>query len=95
MISSEEIREALSDPINAIIDAVRLSLEKTPPELAADILDRGIVMSGGGSLLRGLDHRLREEINLPIHVVDDPLRCVVKGTGKVLEYIDLYSKVLS
>ena len=94
VISSEEVREALSDSVGAIIDAVRQCLEKTPPELAADILDRGIILSGGGALLRGLDHRLREEINLPIHLVDDPLRCVVNGTGKVLEHLDLYSKVL-
>jgi len=93
-VSSVEIREALSEPINAIVDAVRLSLEKTPPELASDILDRGIILTGGGGLLKGLDERLREETNLPIHVAEDPLTCVVRGTGKVLDDIDFYSKVL-
>jgi len=93
-VSSVEIREALSEPINAIVDAVRQSLEKTPPELASDILDRGIILTGGGGLLRGLDERLREETNLPIHVAEDPLTCVVRGTGKVLDDIDFYSKVL-
>ncbi|MCH7782208.1 rod shape-determining protein [candidate division KSB1 bacterium] len=93
-VSSVEIREALSEPINAIVDAVRQSLEKTPPELASDILDRGIILTGGGGLLRGLDERLREETNLPIHVAEDPLTCVVRGTGKVLDDIEFYSKVL-
>ncbi|MFC1561712.1 rod shape-determining protein [candidate division KSB1 bacterium] len=93
-VSSVEIREALSEPINAIVDAVRLSLEKTPPELASDILDRGIILTGGGALLTGLDERLREETNLPIHVAEDPLTCVVRGTGKVLDDVDFYSKVL-
>ncbi len=93
-VSSVEIREALSEPINAIVDAVRLSLEKTPPELASDILDRGIILSGGGALLRGLDKRLREETNLPINVAEDPLTCVVRGVGKVLDDIDFYAKVL-
>ena len=93
-ISSVEIREALSEPISAIIDAVRMSLERTPPELAADILDRGIIITGGGALLKGLDERLREETNLPINVADDPLTCVVRGTGKVLDDIEYYEKVL-
>lgn len=93
-VSSVEIREALSEPINAIIDAVRISLEKTPPELASDILDRGIILTGGGGLLRGLDERLREETNLPINVAEDPLTCVVRGTGKVLDDIGFYEKVL-
>ncbi len=93
-VSSVEIREALSVPINAIVDAVRLSLEKTPPELASDILDRGIILTGGGALLRGLDERIREESNLPIIVAEDPLTCVVRGTGKVLDDIEFYEKVL-
>ncbi len=93
-ISSVEIREALSEPVSAIIDAVRISLERTPPELAADILDRGIILSGGGALLRGIDERLREETNLPIHVAEDPLTCVVRGCGKILDDIDYYKKVL-
>lgn len=94
MLSSTEVREALSEPISAIVDAVRISLERTPPELAADILDRGIILSGGGSLLRGFDQRLREETNLPINLVEDPLTCVVRGTGKVLENLQDYSKML-
>ncbi|MCI0331322.1 MAG: rod shape-determining protein [candidate division Zixibacteria bacterium] len=93
-ISSVQIREALSEPINAIIEAVRQALERTPPELAADILDRGIILTGGGALLRGLDKRLRQETNLPVNVAEDPLTCVVRGTGKVLENMAQYSKVL-
>jgi rod shape-determining protein MreB len=93
-ISSVEIREAISDPLNAITDAVLLSLERTPPEVAADILDRGITLTGGGALLRGLDTRIREETNLPVHVAEDPLTCVVRGTGKILESISAYRKVL-
>ncbi len=93
-ISSAEIREALSDPINAVVEAVLISLERTPPEVAADILDRGITLTGGGALLRGLDERIRRETNLPVHVAEDPLTCVVRGTGKILENISGYRKVL-
>ena len=93
-ISSVEIREALNEPISTIVDAVRISLERTPPELAADILDRGIILTGGGALLKGIDERLREETNLPIHVAEDPLTCVVRGTGKILDDIENYSKLL-
>jgi rod shape-determining protein MreB len=93
-ISSIEIREALSEPVNAIVNAVRLSLERTPPELAADILDRGIILSGGGALLKGLDERIKDETNLPVFVADDPLTAVVRGTGKVLDDLDDFSKVL-
>ena len=93
-ISSVEIREALSDPINAINEAVLISLERTPPEVAADILDRGITLTGGGSLLRGLDQRIRDETNLPVHLAEDPLTCVVRGTGKILENVSYYKKVL-
>ncbi len=93
-ISSVEIREALSDPINAINEAVLISLERTPPEVAADILDRGITLTGGGALLRGLDQRIRDETNLPVHLAEDPLTCVVLGTGKILENVSYYRKVL-
>jgi rod shape-determining protein MreB len=93
-ISSSEIRESLQEPIIAIVEAVKLSLERTPPELAGDIVDRGIVMTGGGSLLRGLDALLREETNLPINVVEDPLCAVVLGTGKILDDLEHYEKVL-
>ena len=94
VVNSVEIREALTEPLNAITDAVKLSLEKTPPEVAADILDRGIILIGGGALLRGLDKRLRDETNLPVNVAEDPLTAVVRGTEKILENIPGYSKIL-
>jgi rod shape-determining protein MreB len=94
-ISSTQIREALSEPVTSIIEAVRQALELTPPELASDILDRGIIMTGGGALLRGLDKRIRQETNLPVIVADDPLTCVVRGAGRCLENLPQYSKVLS
>jgi rod shape-determining protein MreB len=93
-LTSEEIREALSEPIGQIVEALKQALEETPPELAADIVDRGIVMTGGGSLLRGLDTLFKEETNLPINVVDDPLSCVVLGAGKVLDNVPLYDRIL-
>jgi rod shape-determining protein MreB len=93
-VSSVEIREALNEPITAIVDAVKISLERTPPELSADILDRGIMLSGGGALLKGLDERIRMETNLPVHVAEDPLTAVARGVGKVLDKINEYSKVL-
>ncbi len=94
-ISSAQIREAINEQIVGIIDAVRQALEQTPPELASDILDRGIILTGGGALIRGLDKRLRQETNLPIIIADDPLTCVVRGTGKCLEDIQSFSKVLA
>ena len=93
-VSSAQIREALTEPVEAIIEAVRLSLEATPPELASDILDRGIVLTGGGALLRGLSKRIRHETNLPVYVADDPMTCVARGTGTVLENMSSFSKVL-
>ncbi|MEK7286633.1 MAG: rod shape-determining protein [Nitrospirota bacterium] len=93
VIDDAEIREALLDPISAIVNAIKVALENTPPELAGDILDHGIVLTGGGSILRGLDVRLREETHLPIVLVDDPLTTVVNGTGKVLDDLDLLRKV--
>lgn len=93
-ITSEEIYKALSEPVSAIIDAIKVTLEKTPPELAADIMDRGIVMAGGGSLLRGLDKLVSEETGMPVHIADEPLSCVALGTGKALEDLDLWKKVL-
>ena len=93
-ISSEEVREALQEPVSQIEAALRQSLEKTPPELASDIVDRGIVMTGGGALLRGLDQRMREATNLPIYVAEDPLTCVVHGTGKVLDSLEHYEQVI-
>ena len=93
VMDDAEIREALADPIIAIVNAIKVTLENTPPELAGDIIDRGIILTGGGSLLRGMDIRLREETNLPIISVENPLTTVVLGTGKVLDELDLLSKV--
>jgi rod shape-determining protein MreB and related proteins len=87
-INSEEVREAIQEPINAIIEAVKVALERTPPELAADIVDRGICMAGGGALLRNIDVLIREETDLPVMIADDPQTCVVLGTGKALDQLD-------
>ena len=84
-VTSEEIREALSDPVSQIIDAIRSTLEKTPPELAADIIDHGIMLTGGGALLRGLDKLIEIETKMPVHIAQNPLDCVVDGTGICLE----------
>jgi rod shape-determining protein MreB len=92
---SEEVREHIQEPIQQIVEAVRRALEITPPELASDIVDRGIVMTGGGSLIRGLDHLLQEETNLPIHVDEEPLTCVVRGAGRILDDLPRYRGVLS
>ncbi|HXA80781.1 MAG TPA: rod shape-determining protein, partial [Opitutaceae bacterium] len=83
-ITSQEIREALNDTISAIVDAVRSALERCPPELSADLVDRGFVMAGGGSLIRGIDHLLSEKTGLPVIVAEDPLSAVANGTGAVL-----------
>lgn len=93
-VSSVEIREALNECVTQIIDAVRQSLERTPPELSADILDHGVMLSGGGALLKGLDERIKMETNLPVHVAEDPLTAVVRGAGKVLENMNHFSRVL-
>jgi rod shape-determining protein MreB len=92
-ISSEEIRKALGDPINSIVEAVRMTLERTPPELSADIIDKGIVLAGGGALLTNIDVLLREETGLPVIVAEDPLSCVALGCGKILEELDLLRAV--
>jgi rod shape-determining protein MreB len=92
-ITDSEVRESLAEPISSIVDAVRQALEKTPPELSADIMDKGIVLSGGGALIRNLDQRLREETGLPVVQADDPLCSVVLGTGRVLEDMELLRKV--
>jgi rod shape-determining protein MreB len=94
-ITSTEVREAIQEPIAAVVDAVRQALERTPPELASDIVDRGIVMTGGGALLKGLDQLLRENTNLPINVDEEPLTCVVRGTGRILDDPDKYRGVLT
>ena len=93
-VSSDEIRQALKDPVNAIVEAVKRCLEQTPPELAADILERGIIVAGGGSLLKGIDQIIRERTNVPVNVAEDPLLSVVKGTGIVLENLKKYEAVL-
>jgi rod shape-determining protein MreB and related proteins len=93
VITDEEIREALAEPVSTIVEAVRQALERTPPELSADIMDRGIVLSGGGALLRNLDQRLRDETGLPVVLAEDPLASVVLGAGRVLEDINLLRKV--
>jgi rod shape-determining protein MreB len=94
IVSAAEIRKALEEPVNAIINAVKNTLDKTPPELAADLMNQGIVLTGGGALLLGLDERLRKETGLPILVADDPLRAVVIGTGKCIEEFEALEKVL-
>ena len=93
VVDDQEIREALEDVVAAIVNAVRIALEKTPPELSADIIDRGIVLTGGGALLKNLDKRLREETQLPVFVTDDPLTSVVLGAGKLLDDLDLLKKI--
>jgi rod shape-determining protein MreB len=93
-VNSEEIREALAEPVNSIVEAVKTTLERTPPELAADIVDKGIVLAGGGSLLRNLDVLLREETNLPVTIAEDPLSAVVLGSGKALDELDLLKEVM-
>ena len=84
-ITAAEVREALYEPLHKIIDAIRSTLENTPPELAADIIDRGITLTGGGALLRGIDTLINEETAIPVHIADNPLDCVVEGTQKRLE----------
>ncbi len=93
-ISSMEIREALKEPINSVVDSIKYTLEKTPPELASDIMERGIMLAGGGALLKGLDRLISEETGIPVYIAEQPLDCVVLGTGKVLEEIDTLSNVL-
>jgi rod shape-determining protein MreB and related proteins len=93
-MTSTQVREAMAEPIATVVEAVKMTLERTPPELAADIVDRGIVMAGGGSLLRGLDKLLGEETGMPVMLTDDPLSSVVLGTGKALEEIETLKKVL-
>jgi rod shape-determining protein MreB and related proteins len=94
-VHSQEIRECIQEPIQAIVEAVRRALEITPPELASDIVDRGIVMTGGGALIRGLDTLIARETGLPIHVDEDPLTCVVRGAGRILDDIEKYRGVLT
>lgn len=94
-VSTLEIRDALSGSLNAIVDAVRDTIERTPPELVADIMERGIALAGGGALLKSLDRRLAQETKFAVYVAEDPLRCVVRGTGEVLQDLDLLHGVLA
>lgn len=94
-ITSEEIREALAAPLSMVLDAIRTTLEKTPPELSADIIDHGITLTGGGALLRGLDSLIERETGMPVHIAENPLDCVAMGTGKVLDDIDNLRKLLA
>jgi rod shape-determining protein MreB len=93
-ITSSEITEALKDPVNSIIDAIKYTMERTPPELASDIMDRGIMLTGGGALLSGLDKLIAKEIGIPVNIAENPLDCVALGAGKVLEEIETLKKVL-
>ncbi len=92
-IASDEIKEALADPVESIMEAIRVTLEKTPPELAADIMDKGIVMTGGGALLHGFDRHISEETGMPVFLAENPMDCVVLGAGKALAEIDLLRRV--
>ena len=92
-ITDEEIREALAETVNVIVDAVRVALERTPPELSADIFDRGIILTGGGAMLKNFDKRLREETGLPVQLAEDPLSSVVLGAGKMLSDFDLLRRI--
>jgi rod shape-determining protein MreB len=93
-ISAEEVRRAIEEPVNAIIDAIKTTLDRTPPELAADIMERGIVLTGGGALIRGLDKRLRHETGMAVRISDTPLQAVVLGSGKCLEEFEVLQRVL-
>lgn len=95
VIHANEIREALTDALSNVIEAIKVTLEKTPPELSADIIDNGITLTGGGALLRGLDHLISKETGIEVHIAEDPLDCVAKGTGMVLDDIERLREVLS
>jgi rod shape-determining protein MreB len=94
VVTAEEIRRAIDEPVNAIVDVVKTTLDRTPPELSGDIMDRGIVLTGGGALLTGLDERLRHETGMPIVVADEPLDCVALGSGKCVEEFEALQQVL-
>jgi rod shape-determining protein MreB len=94
-IRSEEIREALKEPLSSILESIRLTLERCPPELSGDLIERGIMMAGGGALLRGIDRMVAEETELPVHIADDPLTAVAQGTGRVLQELQFLKRVAS
>ncbi len=93
-VTTEEIRNAIKEPITSIMEAVKITLERTPPELSSDIMDFGIILTGGGALLKGMNRLIADETDIPVHLADEPLDCVVKGTGKALEEIDSLQNVL-
>ena len=95
MLYPEEVREALADSITSVLDAIRTTLERTPPELSADIIDHGITLTGGGALLRGLDQLVSKETGMPVQVAENPLDCVAAGTGKLLENMSTMKELLS
>ena len=94
ILDDSEVREALAEPVSQFLNGIKLALENTPPELSADIVDKGIVLAGGGALLKGLDVFLREETSLPIIIAEDPLTCVALGAGKVLDDEEILKKVI-
>ena len=95
LVRSEEIREALQEPLSSILESVRITLERCPPELSSDLVDRGIMMAGGGALLRNIDKLIAQETGLPVHIADDPLSAVAQGTGKVLQELSFLKRVAS
>src|SRR5690606_16139207 len=94
VVAAFEIRRAIEEPVNAIVDAVKTTLDKCPPELSGDLMDRGIALTGGGALLKGLDERLRDETGMPVHLVDNALDCVALGTGRCVEEFEALQQVL-
>ena len=94
-VHSEEVRDAIQEPVLRIVNAVRRALETTPPELAADLVDRGVLLTGGGALIRGLDLLISHEIGLDVRIAEDPLTCVVRGTGMILDQPERYADVLT
>ncbi len=93
-VTAEEVRKAIEEPVSSVIDAIKNTLDRTPPELAADIMDKGIVLTGGGALLRGIDERLKHETGMPVHIADNPLSSVAIGSGKCLEEFEVLQRVL-
>jgi len=94
MVTPEQVRQALKRSVNTLLEAIKITIEETPPELVADIMDKGIILAGGGALLKGLDKLITEETKMPVHIADDPLTAVARGTGLVLEDIDALKDVL-
>src|SRR5208337_1290327 len=94
-ITSQEVREAMAEPVQVIVESIRITLERCPPELSADLVERGIVLAGGGSLLRGIDRLVAKETGLPVHIADDPLSAVAEGTGRVLQELAFLKRVAS